>query len=89
MTQRLKEDMKNENRKEIATSQRRAKEQERLKIEANQREGTEQNREDSDITGKKSMKTRIVKRNQEKRGPRSQTDRTKEGNELEETRRSY
>ena len=65
MTQRLKEDKKNENRKEIATSQRRAKKQERLKIEANQREGTKQNREDSDILGKKSVKTRIVKRNQE------------------------
>ena len=71
-----------------------------LKIEINQRkdtekstnsqdqkEITERNYEDSDIRGKKSLKTSILTRDQEKRPLRSQTDRAIDRRKLKETRR--
>ena len=71
-----------------------------LKIEINQRKDseestnsqdqnkiTEENYEDSDTRGKKSLKTSIIKRNQEKRALRSQTVRVIHRKQLKETRR--
>ena len=64
------------------------KETEETTNSQNQKEITEQNYEDSDTRGKKSLKTSRVKRDQEKRTLRSQTDRAIDRKKLKETRRN-